>query len=232
MTHILTSHTAKQFMGACAGMAIAALVYLGLGQISNVSIKGLLVSTKTITTSTGSATNTKDVNDATRRRLATRAQTVATTLENESMQTQAETPMTNYASSRRAVRQFALELKELASHAKTYSNDPTVVMTEQDRLAIRAARVKGSSTADALTSRSARSYSSAASVASAAVTTQPVEMHPGAPEGPVVAHRTNLPNSGLGLNLFVLAALAVAFLTSDTTWRKRLSSMMRSLSIG
>lgn len=231
MTHILTSHTAKQFIGACTGMAIAALVYIGLGQISDSSIKGLLVSTKTITVSTGSAINAKDVNDATLRRLATRAQTVATTLQKESVETQAETPLTNFASSRRAVRQFAIELKELASNAKTYSNDPNVVMTEKDRLAIRAARVGGASTADALASKSASSRAQT-SPTSTTVTAQPDAVHPGASEPQTTTHSTNLPNSGLGLNLFVLFALAAAFLMSDTTWKKRLSSMIHGLRIG
>lgn len=137
---MILSHTAKQLLGACAGMAIAGLVYIGVDQASNLSIKGLLVSTNNISTNPGTNINAKDVDPDTLRRITSRAQTVATALENSTVPTQAETPLTASAEARRLARIAEDERAALAANAKTYSNDPNTVMTEQDRLAIRSAR--------------------------------------------------------------------------------------------
>ena len=140
MTNTPTSHTVKQILGAGAGMLIATVVYLGFDQISDLQLKGLLVSTETISPSTEISVNSRTADEATLRRIQTRAETVTRNLEASKNPAQAETPLTNIASSRRATREFAVQLKELASTAKTYSNDPNVLMTETDRLAIRTAR--------------------------------------------------------------------------------------------
>ena len=100
MTNIFKSHTAKQLLGAGAGMAIAALVYVGVDQVSTLNIKGLLVSTKTVTVTPDMNINANNVDNSTLRRIAQRAQTVATTLENEAKQTQPETPVTEFAAER------------------------------------------------------------------------------------------------------------------------------------
>lgn len=191
MTNILTSHTSKQLLGACAGMAIAGLLYVGIDQTSN--IKGLLVSTPTINVTPEYSINAKDADEAAVRRVAMRAQTVVATLAQEQQPSQPETPITALASSRRAARQFAVQLRDLSANAKTYENDPHVTVQQRDRLAIRAARTTAS-------------------------------LHPGASQ--------DLPSSGLGLNLLVLTTLAAAFVSSNTSWRRTLASMISRLRIG
>lgn len=237
MTNILTSHTAKQLLGACAGMAIAGLVYVGVDQASNLSIKGLLVSTDTVTTNSGTNINAKNVDPDTLRRITSRAQTVATTLENAAQPMQAETPVTNFADARRAARFAENQRKELAVNAKTYSNDPNVVMSEEDRLAIRAARIAGLP-APAVAPKPIH-YAPAPTEASEVTATTGVvtvidtaAMHSGAQMTQPVSHSSNLPNSGLGLNLLVVATLLVAFAMSKTTWRRDLASIIQSLRIG
>lgn len=137
---MILSHAAKQLLGACAGMAIAGLVYVVVDEASNLSIKGLLVSTNNVSTNPDTNINAKDVDPDTLRRITSRAQTVATALENSTVPTQAETPLTNSADARRLARIAADERAALAANAKTYSNNPNVVMKEEDRLAIRSAR--------------------------------------------------------------------------------------------
>lgn len=234
MTNILTSHTGKQLLGAVAGMAIAGLLYVGIDQTSN--IKGLLVSTRTITVTPESNINAKDADDATLRRIATRAQTVAATLEKESVEAQAETPLTNHASSRRTARQFTVQLQDVASNAKTYANDPNVVISEKDRLAIRAARIAGLPDPAVAPQPTTNTSSSAVSEVSAApgiVTVSDAEpMHQGAQQTQPVMQATDLPNSGLGLNLLVLITLTAAFVSSNTSWRNKLASLMQGVQIG
>lgn len=237
MTNILTSHTAKQLLGACAGMAIAGLVYVGVDQASNLSIKGLLVSTSTVTTNTGTNINAKNVDPDTLRRITSRAQTVATTLENAAQPTQAETPLTNSAEERRAARFAANEREELAATAKTYSNDPNVVMSETDRLAIRAARVAGLPAPDVAPKPTnyVPAPTEATEVTATAGTVTVIDtapLHSGAEVTQSVSHGSNLPNSGLGLNLLVIATFLAAFAMSKTTWRRDLASMMQGLRIG
>ncbi len=197
MPNIHTSNMSKQFLGAFAGMTIAVGVYFVVNQVSDV--RGLLVSTKTISTSTDVSINAKDVDDSTFRRIQSRAQTVADALKNSETTAPAETPLTNLASSRRAARQFAVELKQLAANAETYENKPNIEVTQRERLALRTERVAE------------------------------VQMHQGAGPAP---RDTNLPSSGLGLNLLVLITLAIAFVTSKTTWRTRCASILSELRIG
>ena len=235
MTNILTSHTAKQLLGACAGMAIAGLVYVSVDKVSDFNIKGLLVSTSTVTTNSGTNINAKKVDPDTLRRITSRAQTVATTLENAAEPSQAETPVTNFAEERRAARFAENQRKELAATAKTYSNDPNVVMSETDRLAIRAARIAGLPAPAVAPKPINYPPAPAAGVtATAGVVTviDTVPMHYGAEIVQTTAHTTNLPNSGLGLNLLVIATLIAAFAMSKTTWRRDLASMMQGLRIG
>lgn len=237
MTNILTSHTAKQLLGACAGMAIAGLVYVGVDQASNLSIKGLLVSTNTVTTNTGTNINAKNVDPDTLRRITSRAQTVATTLENAAEPTQAETPVTNFADARRAARIAEDQRAALAATAKTYDNNPNIVMSEEDRLAIRAARIAGLP-APAVAPKPTNyapapvEVSEVTAVAGVVTVVDTVPMHSGAEMAQTTAHSTNLPNSGIGLNLLVIATLIAAFAMSKTTWRRDLASMMQGLRIG
>lgn len=238
MTHILTSHTAKQFLGAIAGMAIAGVLYFGIDQASDFTIKGLLVSTDTVPENANISINAKNVNDATLRRIAMRAQTVATTLENSTVPSQAETPVTNFASSRRAVRFFEAQRKELAATAKTYSNNPNVVMSEEDRLAIRAARIAGLPTPDKAPQPISASTVSLSAPSDVSSTSEPVVTLHNEPYKPAAmtqvtsSHDARLPNSGLGLSLLVLTALAVTIVMAKTTWRAQLTSMMYRLRIG
>ncbi len=183
MTNILTSNSAKQLIGAVAGMAIAAVVYVGFDQASYRSLKGLLVSTKTISPSTDVNINAKNVDDSTLRRIAARAQTVAAALQNADRTIQAETPVTAFASSRRATRQFSMQLKELAS-----SESVTIKQAEPI--------YKGT------------------------------DIPPGTLQG------SNLPNSGLGLNLLVLLALIAVFVSSKKTWRTRFASIISLFRLG
>lgn len=233
MTNILTSHTAKQLLGACAGMAIAGVVYLAVDHVDNFTIKGLLVDTTTVQTD-GVSINAKDANDATIRRIAQRAATVAATLENSTIPTQAETPLTVSTAERLAERLAEAQREDLAATAKTYSNDPNVVMSEEDRLAIRAARVAGLP-APAVAPKPlpyAPAPVQAEVVSQAPVVVANIQaMHAGA-ETPPVLHSTNLPSSGLGLNLLVLVTLVSAFALSKTTWRHELASMIQGLRIG
>lgn len=234
MTNILTSHTVKQLLGACAGMAIAGLVYVAVDQADNFSIQGLLVDTTTVQTD-GVNINAKDADEATIRRIAQRAATVAATLENSQIPTQAETPLTASAAERLAERLAEAERAQLAATAKTYDNDPNVVMSEEDRLAIRAARIAGLPAPDVAPKPVAYA---AAPVQADVMSQAPVvvaDMQPlyaGAAEMAQVSHGTNLPSSGLGLNLLVLVTLASAFALSKTTWRHELASMIQGLRIG
>lgn len=232
MKHILNSHTVKQLLGAVAGMAIAGVIYVAVEKTADMNIKGLLVSTNTVP-STDIALNDKTADEATLRRIAQRAATVAATLQQSNEQTQAETPVTDFASSRRFAREAEAEREQLAEGAKTYVNDPNVVMSEEDRLAIRAARVAGLPAPEAAPELVNYGYGeppsnmAPATLAEAPIVTvaEAAPMHSGAE---MVQAPTNLPNSGLGMNLPILASCAGAFAASKTR-RMRLASMLADL---
>ncbi len=240
MTNIFKTHTAKQLLGAGAGMAIATLVYIGVDQVSNVNIKGLLVSTETVSGTTDLNINAKNVNDATLRRIAGRAQTVATTLQHSLEPTQAETPLTNFASSRRDERIVEDQLAALAATAKTYSNDPNVVMSEEDRLAIRAARIAGLPAPDVAPKpvrevyvpRPADVTNDELFIAEPLQVVSAESLPSHAEMTKATSQNSQLPSSGLGLHLLILTTLAFAFALSKTTWRRDLASMILGLRIG
>jgi hypothetical protein len=229
-TNILKSNLGKQILGAGAGMAIAAVIYLGLNHVSDLNIKGVLVSTDTVTENSGEVSvNSKNVDEDTLRRIQARAVTVANQLENASSSAQAQTPTTENAAARRTQRQFVTQVKQDFENAPTYINDPNVVMTEEQRNAIRANGIRPQFTEASASSVSPLTFSNPPE-AEAAVTDVPQGddgLHSGAQVAD--AQSTKLPNSGLGLNLIVLAALAAAFIGSKTTWREQVALRFRSV---
>jgi len=223
-TPILKSSTGKQIVGGILGMGVAGLLYLGIGQVSDQNLKGLLVSTNTVPDSVGTVSvNDTSTNDATLRRLAARAQTVAATLEQSNASVasaQLTTPINDRAAERGTQRFFASSSASALANAPIYDVNPNHVMTEKERLAIRAARV--SYDPDPAVMRPF--YGTLTSSPSAQMATTSVQdtaavdppfsvvmdpLHNGASEE---TRATNLPSSGFGLHfLLITSFLLVGF---------------------
>jgi MYXO-CTERM domain-containing protein len=212
---MLSQRFRKQFFGACLGMGAAGFLYLAIDQASYLNIKGLLVSSSTISENAGIVSvNNTSVDDSVLRRLASRAQTVANQLQDANQPAQiassaAPTELNLNAAARGQERSVALAL----SSAPTYDVNPNVVMTEKDRLAIRAARFQpGSQTVsnaplmmplktEPLSNQSHQKDVSLKSSAPEVIDTF---------DTPVTS--SHLPDSGPGLALLGLASLGTAAL--------------------
>lgn len=231
-TNILKSNTAKQIAGALAGMGIAALLYFAVDQASYLNIKGLLVSTNTVSKNAGQV-NVNDVNTdpSTLRQLAARAATVAGQMQSSASAASssqiAETPLSDNVADRRAKRIFQHEVASAFSSAPTYAGDPNLVMPVEQRVAIRAARI-ANLPAPAFAPQPLGVGEGSSSSAMAAVT-PPVTVMTQAPAAPVDVRHTaavnghsgKLPSSGLGLNLLVLLSLLCTFFAAKTGLRER-----------
>ncbi len=236
-TNILKSNTAKQVFGALAGMAIAGLLYIGVDQASYLNIKGLLVSTETISENAGQVrVNATNVDEATERQLAARGAAVREQLRSSasalSSSQIAENPLSKTVTARREQRIFANQLSAAFASAPTYANDPNRVMSVEERVAIRAARIAdlpapafapqplgvGDEDQPSLT----RTVSTQAAPVGAPATREPV-LHPAAS---IDQHSGALPNSGLGLNLLVLLSLGCAFFSVKTQLRNRVVALI------
>lgn len=229
ITHILKSNTGKQVVGAVLGMGVAGLIYVMVEQASDMNIKGLLVSTDSITENAGNvATNSTNVDESTLRRLATRAQSVAQGLEqekaDEASPPQAETPITERAAQRGEQRRFESSVASAYASAPTYDVNPNNPITEEQRLAIRTARVSyvpasaaarpfyTATYAPAPTDASLEAVAGVMVTKAPAPTAEPLPdgTHAGAPVATVTAHADALPSSGLGFQLLVTASLLIA----------------------
>ncbi len=144
MTNVLHTSTGKQIVGGLLGMGVAGLLYMGIGQVSDQNLKGLLVSTDTVSDTAGQVSiNDEDASDATIRRLASRAQTVAAELEKSQTETApaiATTPLNERAVQRGADRVVSSSIASALANAPTYDVNPNAAISEVDRLAIRNAR--------------------------------------------------------------------------------------------
>ncbi len=231
-TNLLKSNTAKQIAGGLGGMAIAALLYLAVDQASYLNIKGLLVSTNTISEKAGQVNvNTTNMDEDTKRQLAKNANAVAGQLAssaNASSQI-AETPIGNNVADRRAKRIFANEVTQAFASAPTYSNDPNKFIPVEQRVAIRAARIANLPAPDFApqplgvgegTSAPALQASAQVTIIDTGSTPQTAQKHAAA-----TTNSGSLPNSGLGLNLLVLLSLACAFFSVKTTLRDRVVAL-------
>lgn len=232
-TNILKSNTAKQIFGAVAGMAIAGLLYVAVDQASYLNIKGLLVSSNTVSENAGQVNiNTANVDEATQRQLAARANAVAGQLQSSASAASssqiAETPLSEHVEARRAQRVFVNQLAVASQDAKTYSNDPNKVISVQERVGIRAARIANlpapSYAPQALGVGEGGSSAASAIEAIAPVTVVDIpQVHPAAmTQEP---QSTQLPNSGLGLNILVTLSLLCAFFSVKTGMRDRVIAL-------
>lgn len=144
MTNVLQTSTGKQIVGGLLGMGAAGLLYMAVGQVSDMNLKGLLVSTDTVSETAGSVSvNDAETNDATLRRLASRAQTVAAQLEQSQQVVSSSAPttaMNERAEERGQNRAVASSIASALATAPTYDVNPNVVLSEKERLAIRSAR--------------------------------------------------------------------------------------------
>lgn len=239
--NIFKNSTAKQVIGALAGMAIAGLLYIGIDQASYFNMKGLLVSTDSITGNAGDIRiNATDVNDATVRRLTSRANAIADQLASSASAASssqiAETPLSNNVEARRAKRVFAHEVAENFASAPTYANNPNNVMPIEQRIAIRAANAVGlpfpafapqplgvneggtppPATAEVISNVDATTVS----------TSDASSLRPAATMEPRSA--SSLPSSGLGLHLLVLLSIGCAFFSVKTHARDRIVALVRA----
>lgn len=239
-TNIFKNNTVRQVLGAIIGMAIAGVLYIGVDQSSYDNIKGLLVSTDSITGNAGDIRiNATDVNDATIRKLTSRANAIADQLASSasaaSSSAVAETPLSNNTEVRRAKRVFAHEVADAFASAPTYANNPNRVMSVKERIDIRAANLAGlplpafapqplgvNDEAPPLTVSAEVTVSSD----TALETTSASSLRPAATTEPHVA--SNLPSSGLGLNLIVLLAVGCAFFSVKTHVRDRIVALTRA----
>lgn len=142
---MLKSNMAKQIAGGLAGMAVAALVYVAVDQLSYTRIRGLLVSTNNVSENAGQVrTNSANMDEESIRRLEGRARAVADQLQSSAAAMNssaiAETPLSNNVAERKQQRIFAHEVSDALSTAPTYTNDPNTMLTNEQRLAIRNAR--------------------------------------------------------------------------------------------
>jgi len=237
--NIFKNSAVKQVIGALAGMAVAGLLYIGIDQTSSLNIKGLLVSTDSITGNAGDIRiNATDVNDATIRRLTSRANAIADQLASSASAASsshiAETPLSNNVEARRAKRVFAHEVAENFASAPTYANDPNRVMSVKERIDIRAANLAGlplpsfapqplgvNDEAPPLTVSAGVTVST-----DTAETTSASSLRPAATMEPPSA--SSLPSSGLGLHLLVLLSIGCAFFSVKTHARDRIVALVRA----
>lgn len=240
MGSILRSSTAKQIAGALMGMAAASAVYLGVQQMSTASLSGMLVQSGVVSENADRVrVNDKTINDAALERIARHAKEVSQQLEDSKVPVVvSSTPaLVQNAEDRGARRAFVQEAAQKLADAPVYDANPNVQMSEKDRLAIRMARVQGIAQASAASSVTAVKVAAAptrpvrSSVFSAASSTSSV-MHAAAPlhEGAEIAdvpHSTQLPSSGLGLNLLVLATFLAAFFGTRSPLRDRVVALVK-----
>lgn len=228
-TNIFKSHTMKQLAGALGGMAAAAVLYISLQNISNLNIQGLLVQPGVISDSPNQIrVNDKNIDDETLRRLAGRAQTVTKALEESAKPVVAENPVVARAEERREERQLVSDRAEAIASAPVYQMNPNrTIITEEQRLAIRAARVAGLTTPESapyvpvpltFDNPSGEQMVAVATV----VVSEAAAAHPSASG---MQSSDQLPNSGLGLNLLVLTTLTLMFLLK----RGMLTSLMQDV---
>ena len=214
-------------------MAVAGLLYLAVDQVSYSNITGLLVSTNTISEKAGQVNvNTTNIDEDTARLLAKNAKAVAAQLMSSTSAASssqiAETPVGNNVADRRAKRIFANEVTQAFASAPTYSNDPNTFIPVEQRVAIRAARIANLPAPDF--APQPLGVGEGTPSATMQATAQVTIVDTGSAAQTVshraaTAHSTNLPNSGLGLNLLVLLSLGCAFFSVKTTLRQRVVAL-------
>lgn len=241
MGSILRSSTAKQLAGALIGMAAATAVYLGVQQMSTASLTGMLVQTGTVSENADRVrVNDKTINDAALERIARHAKEVSQQLADSMVPVVASSVPTlvQNAEERGARRAFVQDAAQKLADAPIYDANPNVKISEEQRLAIRMARVQGIAQASAASSVTAVNVATAnsrpaRSAVFAPITSSEVAAHAAAPlhEGAEIAdvpHSTQLPSSGLGLNLLVLATFIAAFFGTRSPLRDRVVALVKS----
>lgn len=230
----------KQALGALVGMGAATLLYVSLQELSLFNIKGILVNTSTVSENTGQVrVSSANVDDETLRRIAYRARTVAETLEaskKEVTNPTAPTALQEKAAANRTRREAIAGMRAEREKAVTYDmqQSPEQVVSEEQRLAIRAARAQGAASVPTVT-KVATAKNSATPVAASVARTETVAIagdtvsavyapatHRAATETP-----KSLPHSGLALNLLVLLSLMLALCSLHTGIRARALAMIQ-----
>lgn len=208
-SRFLKSHAVRQLLGASTGMLVAGLIYVGMQQVSTLQLnQAMLVSPSTVSEKAGQVrVNDKNVNDATLRLIARRAQAVAAQLNPAPQTVATEAPVTGNAADRHDRRVRIAELRDLAANAQVFApTPPEHITTVEDRLAQRTERVMG----DTMHAGAAIPYAVAPTNDPAASDNVVAMTQP----SPDTAHMRSgkLPSSGLGLNVLLLLSFTGAFL--------------------
>lgn len=130
----------RQLIGAATGVAIAAVIYFGYQQVSDLSLSALLVSPNTVSENAGEIRiNEKNVDDATLRLIARRAQTVAAQLAQDQKQSSspnaAAVALQQSAAENLDRRTRLAQIRALAANASTYSTpNPTQDVSQRERI--------------------------------------------------------------------------------------------------
>lgn len=202
-TNILKSHTARQAVGAVVGMLAAGFIYVTFDQISSSSLSGLLIdSTSNISLNAGQVSiNDKEADDADVRSIAGRARAVA-----DALKQSAETSYEEPAAPQTPVNERAASRREkrIFANQLTAENEMTPVYPV-------AKFPEDTEQRDRIDARNAQVAALRAEAA-----------HPGAPAG-------SLPNSGLGLNLLIVTAAAIAFAAMKKDVRDRLRGVFADI---
>ena len=209
-SRFLKSHAVRQLLGASTGMLVAGLIYVGMQQVSTLQLnQAMLVSPNTVSEKAGQVrVNDKNVNDATLRLIARRAQAVAAQINPAPQTVATEAPVTGNAADRHDRRVRIAELRDLAAKAQVFApTPPEHITTVEDRLAQRTERVMG----DTMHAGAAIPYA-VAPTNDPAASDNVVAMTQTPSSDQTHMRSGKLPNSGLGLNLLLLLSFVGAFL--------------------
>lgn len=215
---ILKNNTARQILGACGGMALAAMVYVGIESVSMQNIKGILVSpNQNISEKTHQVrVNDKNIDDDSLRRIESRAKTVTDLMAKADEPGTPQTRINQNVETRLAARQGAYARTKQNANPQEYAATRTFV-SEYDRLKLRAARIAdrnvhaAASTATPLKEMEMPSSDVASESSESQAVMQPAPLT----TSEIIAtaaqhHGKSLPNSGPLLNVLILTSALLA----------------------
>lgn len=210
VSKLLKSHGVKQLLGACAGMLVASVLYVGLSMLPTGHVtKALLVDTNSNMTDNADRVriNDKTVTDGELARIANRAAQVAAQIHAAAGEASGES---SYESS-----------KEQASASQSPIEDR---VDPNAWMAMRETRRQLATLHDAASSSAVSVQSSEMSSVSSS---QYAEVEYTAPVPTMTETSDHLPNSGLGLNVLIVAAFLLSMLGLSTVRRRTLIAALR-----
>lgn len=204
------NHLLREILGAIAGMSIALLLYLGFRQYSFMTLRGSLVDVSATSSSAASADATASIEAESAERIAERERLIAERLAALAVR---------HSSSLSSGSESASSPSSVSPDAPTVPGNVTTIVSDRERLALRAERIAATDNADESDISASADITETAPRELAGVPADPVEtvidMPPAIMDPPTVivdVHQP-LPESGPGeYGMAIVAFLITAIL--------------------